>query len=54
MQHGTTARTAADGATIANMQAVDRTFFINPVPEPGSAGLLGIGALAALARRRRA
>ena len=55
MQHGTTARTAANGATIANLQTVDRAFFVNPapIPEPASAGLLGLAAVGLLARRRR-
>ena len=53
-QHGTTARTSADGATMANIQTVDRTFFINPsVPEPGSIMLLGFAGGAAMLRRRR-
>jgi hypothetical protein len=51
-QHGSTARTAADGATITNVQTVDRTFFINTVtPEPGSVMMLGIAAMLALTRR---
>jgi len=56
IQHGSIARTAADGATITNVQAVDRTFFINlsTTPEPGSAMMLGVAALAALTRRRSA
>jgi hypothetical protein len=55
-QHGSTARTAADGATITNVQSVDRTFFINlsTTPEPGSTVILGIVGLATLTRRRRA
>src|SRR4051794_28852108 len=31
IQHGTTARAAANGATIGNVQTVDRTFFVNGV-----------------------
>jgi hypothetical protein len=54
MQHGATPRSAADGALITNPQTGDRTFFINPVPEPGSVGLLGVAGIALLARRRRA
>src|SRR5258706_2193232 len=55
MQHGSAARTAADGATVTNVQTVDRTFFINltTTPEPGSVMVLGLAALAALTRRRR-
>jgi len=54
-QHGSIARTAADGATITNVQTVDRTFFINTVtPEPGSVMMLGIAAMLALARRHSA
>jgi hypothetical protein len=53
MQHGTTARTSADGATIANPQTVDRTFFVAIAsPEPG-AGLALAGLGAALGRRSR-
>jgi hypothetical protein len=55
IQHGSTLRTAVDGATITNVQPVDRTFFINTVtPEPGSVMTLGIAGLAALTHRRRA
>jgi len=55
IQHGTTSRTSADGATIANIQGVDRTFFINPsVPEPGSLALVALGGIATMLRRRRA
>jgi hypothetical protein len=54
MQHGTTARSAANGATIANAQAVDRTFFVNPVvPEPASLALATLPAAAGLLARRR-
>ncbi len=55
IQHGSTARTAADGAIITNVQTVDRTFFISlaTTPEPGSVMMLGIAGLAALTRRRR-
>jgi hypothetical protein len=53
-QHGTISRTSADGAAIANIQTVDRTFYINPsVPEPGSIMLLALAGAAALTRRRR-
>jgi hypothetical protein len=56
IQHGTTSRTSADGAAIANIQqGVDRTFFINPpVPEPGSMMMLALAGTAAMIRRRRA
>jgi hypothetical protein len=55
IQHGTTSRTSADGATIANIQTVDHTFYINPsVPEPGSIMLLTLAGAAALTRRGRA
>ena len=55
IQHGTTARAAANGATIANSQTVDRTFFINaPVPEPGALALVSTAALMGALRRRRA
>ena len=55
IQHGTTSRTAANGATIANLQAVDRTFFVNPVaaPEPASLALAALPAAAGLLARRR-
>ena len=53
MQHGSTARSAADAALITNPQTGDRTFFINPVPEPGAVGLVGLATLGVLARRRR-
>jgi hypothetical protein len=53
IQHGTVARSAPTGASITNTQTVDRTFFINPVPEPSSVMVLGLGALGLLARRRR-
>jgi hypothetical protein len=54
IQHGATSRTSANGATIANVQTVDRTFFINaPVPEPGALALIGTAALAVALRRRR-
>ena len=54
MLHGSTSRAAADGASVINTQTVDRTFFIQAVPEPStcllilssSAGLIGL-------RRRR-
>jgi MYXO-CTERM domain-containing protein len=53
VQHGTTARTAADGATIANVQTDDRTFYINPqVPEPGAVGLVAVAVVGLLRRRR--
>jgi len=53
IQHGTTSRTSADGAAIANIQVVDRTFFINPaVPEPGSMMVLALGGAAMIRRRR--
>jgi hypothetical protein len=55
IQHGSTARASADGATFINAQTVDRTFFINPVPvpEPTSAALIGLAGALTLARRRR-
>jgi hypothetical protein len=54
IQHGTTSRTAADGATIANPQAVDRTFFVNPaVPEPAAFALFAVPAAAGLLARRQ-
>lgn len=55
IQHGTTSRTSADAASVANIQGVDRTFFINPsVPEPGSIALVALGGIATMLRRRRA
>jgi hypothetical protein len=52
MQHGATARTAANGATITNPQTVDRTFFINPVPEPSGLAPAALVVAGLLARRR--
>jgi len=54
MQHGSVSRTAADGATITNVQTVDRTFFIElATPEPNAFVTFGIVGLTALTRRRR-
>jgi hypothetical protein len=55
MQHGTTARLAADGATIANQQTVDRTFYVQgtAVPEPSSCFLGLSGAVYLLGIRRK-
>jgi len=54
MQHGSTARTSADGATITNTQAVDRTFFITlATPEPGALMMFSTVTLIAFTRRRR-
>jgi hypothetical protein len=53
MQHGTTARTSADTATLTNAQQTDRTFFINPVPEPTFIGMLAAVSTGLLVRRPR-
>lgn len=54
-QHGTSQRSAADGASTVNVQTDnDRTFYLQPVPEPSTLGLLGIGVLGLAVRRRRA
>jgi hypothetical protein len=53
LQHGSTARTAASGATATNLQVVDRTFFIHAIPEPGVALLLGGALLGHYGLRRR-
>ena len=54
LQHGSTIRSAPSGAPIVNGQAVDRTFFINAVPEPASAYAVALFALVLARRRRRA
>lgn len=53
-QHGSTPRSAVNGATVTNTQGVDRTFYLQGVPEPGSSALLlgGITLLAGRLRRR--
>jgi hypothetical protein len=53
IQHGSTSRTSATGATITNTQTADRTFFVTSVPEPGSAGIFAsLAGLLAFRRRR--
>jgi hypothetical protein len=52
-ESGTTSRTSANGATITNAQTVDRTFFINPVPEPAALAVLALPAAAGLLARGR-
>jgi len=53
-QHGSSSRSAVNGATVTNAQPVnDRTFYLQAVPEPGTLGLLGVGVLCLAARRRR-